>query len=268
MQHGKSKKPVKPVQKPYLTGAPYDSNVPKSALGVFFGILIMAVAHLFLGALMLVDLQVLKVTANVLVFVFAMLLFYYAGTSNGTIAVNQGEIMYRRKETDREVSADDLSRCYHPLKGFVIGLIGCSLAFLMAAFLALTTRRLMTTPGVLPSWVTSVGRAEVSEPLAFYTAVEPMTATGFVRVLVRMILMPFVNLIGAENSDSLLILERLSPLLVLLPGVAYGLGYQRGTVVRTRVHTDIAEGRRKAAKKAKRQKKARQRQAAGPQQLN
>jgi len=199
---------------------------------------------------------------------FVLLLFYYSGMSNGSIAVNQGEIMYRRKETEREVSAEELQRCYHPLKGFVIGLLGCVPAFILAFILAVTTQRVMMSFGMLPSWVSGLNRAEVSEPLAYYTAAVPLSLTSLCRVIVRMLLMPAVNLIGAENADALLILERVSPLLVLLPGVSYGFGYTRGVKVRKRVHADIAEGRKKAAKKARRQKKIRQRSSAGPQQLN
>ena len=116
--------------------------------------------------------------------------------------------------------------------------------------------------------MSNLNKPEVAQPISFYTAGVAMNATSIVRVLVRMILMPLVNLVGAENADGLLVLERISPILVLLPGLSYGFGYTQGTKVRTKVHTDIAEGRKKAARKARRQKKAKQRVPAGPQQLN
>ncbi|MBR6029864.1 MAG: hypothetical protein IKP40_12340 [Clostridia bacterium] len=268
MQNGKTKKPVQQVHKPYLTGSPYDRSVPKSALMVVLGVIMMAVAFLFLGALMMLDIPGLKIAVDVFIEAVVLLMFYYAGISNGSVAVNQGEIMYRRRETEREVTADELSRCYHPLKGFVIGLLGCAPAFIMALILALTTSKVMTGYGALPSWVSNLNKPEVAQPISFYTAGVAMNATSIVRVLVRMILMPLVNLVGAENADGLLVLERISPILVLLPGLSYGFGYTQGTKVRTKVHTDIAEGRKKAARKARRQKKAKQRVPAGPQQLN
>ena len=86
------------------------------------------------------------------------------------------------------------------------------------------------------------------------------------RVVVRMLIMPFVNMVGATNADGLLTLERLSVLPMLLPALCYGVGYQQGVRVRTRVHTDIATGKRKRARKAKKQQRARA--AKGPEQLN
>ena len=75
-----------------------------------------------------------------------------------------------------------------------------------------------------------------------------------------------VNLVTPENAESLLLLERLSPLLVLIPGLCYGWGYTRGVNERSRVHTSIAAGNRRRARKEAKARKARA--ASTPKQLN
>ena len=88
------------------------------------------------------------------------------------------------------------------------------------------------------------------------------------RLIVRMSIMPYVNLVGSTNKDGLLLLERFSPLLALIPGLVYGWGYTQGVAVRSQVHTDIAAGKRKQKRKEKKARQQRQAQRKGPEQLN
>ncbi len=266
------KVPTEAVKQPFLTGDPVDASTPKSSLMVFGGLLITAFAYMMGGAVMTFDNLPLRLLLNGLMLIVVLSVFFYAGASNGTSAVNQGEILYRRKETSREIKKEEQALCYHRFKGFLIGFFAAIPLFICACILAATTQRLMTTPGALPSWLTGLtSRKDITDALHVYTAGSPVTLTVIVRVIVRLALMPFVNMISASNPDGLLLLERLSPLLVLLPGAAYGFGYTRGPSNRSRVHTDIARNKKTAAKKARLQKKRRaaaQRSSRGPQQLN
>ena len=101
-----------------------------------------------------------------------------------------------------------------------------------------------------------------------YTVREGMSAVDVIRIIVRICVMPFVSMAGAENRDAMLMVERLSPLLVLLPAIAYGTGYLQGQKERTRIHTGIAESRKNRARKEKRARKARMNRPKGPEQLN
>ena len=94
-----------------------------------------------------------------------------------------------------------------------------------------------------------------------------MTLTAFCRIVIRMLLMPLVAIVGTTNFDGLLLLERISPVLVLIPAVVYGWGYSRGPQVRARVHTSIAASKRKRARKEKRMQRER-RMRNEPEQLN
>ena len=270
METKKTKKaPVKPVKKPYLTGRILDAGCIKTAVFLVLAVLGMALANLLLTAALNWDSAALRVLCNGVVVVVIYLLFYQSGANKGAGDVNQGEILYQRRETCRTVDAKDLARCFHPLKGFATGLIGALPVVLAALVLALTAQRQMTSIGALPNWITGLERRdEVGAALSFYNQTTPLTVTDGLHVFVRMVLMPFVNMIGTRNMDGILLLERISPLMMLLPGLMYGLGYLQGVRIRTSVHTDIALGKRKRARKEKKRRQARVRQAKGPEQLN
>ena len=175
--------------------------------------------------------------------------------------------MLQRQEAGREVNPEDRRSCYHPLKGYIIGLLGSVPCVICCLLLAATAQRVVSGIGALPSWLSSLQRREeIGGALAFYSQTSPMQLEDMMRVVVRMCIMPFVNMVGAANADGLLTLERLSALPMLLPALFYGVGYQQGVRVRIQVHTDIATGKRKRARKAKKQQRARA--AKGPEQLN
>ena len=53
---------------------------------------------------------------------------------------------------------------------------------------------------------------------------------------------------GARNADAVLTLDRLSPVLVLLPFLFYGVGYVFGLRSRAMTHGGIAHARRRKKK--------------------
>ncbi|MBQ8160668.1 MAG: hypothetical protein IJ083_07925 [Clostridia bacterium] len=263
-----AKKVVHPVTKPYLTGSAVDGTTVKSALMIFGGIAACAVLFLIVCSVMLFDSLALRIVTNGLVMAVVLLIFYSSGISRGSVAVNQGEIMYHRRETGMTIKDEEQARCYHPLKGFIIGLLGTLPFFLAALVLGLIAKRQMTGLGALPSWVSGAEtREEIALPLKYYHQGMALGLEGTLRLVVRLSIMPFVNMVGTASPDNLLTLERCSCLLELLPGIAYGFGYTRGVDVRTKVHTDIAAGKRKRARKAKKEKE-RRRAPKGPTQLN
>ncbi len=262
MQNSKKKAPVKTVTKPFLTGGIIDGTIPKTAALFFGSLIVLGILFLIVTGVMMLDNLALRLIINGAVVIAALLLYYSSGVSQGAVAVNQGEIMYRRRENGNEVGGEELRRCYHPFKGWVAGLIGTAPIFVCALILALTATRQMATLGALPSWVNSLAsREDVTDAVRYYTVSGSMSLESILRILIRILLMPGVNMVGSENPEGMLLLERLSPVLVLLPCLFYGFGYTRGVQVRTQVHTDIAANNRKRKKKAS---KARARRTAGP----
>ena len=263
------KKTVKIVKKPFLRGKVFDRDTVKSALKFFAATLGMAVANLMMGSMLMWEAAWMTKLFNGLLLLLAYMLFYQGGANKGTAAVNHGEIMYQRKEAGKTVSAADEALGFHSVKGIVNALLGSIPMLICAVILACVAQRQMSGIGALPGWIkTFQRRSEIGEALAFYNNIDPMTLEDSMRLVIRMLLMPLVNIIGIENKEGILRMEQLSVFPLLLPALSYGLGYLRGTDVRTGVHTAIAAGKRKRARKEKKRRQARMNTSKGPEQLN
>lgn len=267
---GSKKKPAAPVAKPYIRGSATDEKTLSGALG-FLGVMLLIVALSFLASsAMTMDSTALRIVLNGVVEAAILLVVYNSAIGKGTEAVSRGEILWQRREKGRDFSASEKAMCFHPLKGYATALLGSLPILLCAAVLAILARPQTTGAGSLPGWISAYQqRSDIGNALAAYTQVQGMGAEDVLRLIVRVALMPFVAMVGGENRDGMLLLERLSPLLVLLPACAYGTGYLQGPKVRTRIHTGIAESNRL---RVRREKKARKNRAAGkprtPEQLN
>lgn len=262
------KQKIEKVTKPYLTGDIVDRTTLGGALKFFIGTVVMCIAYLILCVVMSFEASWLNIVINLSIVGGVCLFFYQYGINAGADAVNQGEIMYSREEKGRPVADWERSMCYHPLKGFVSALIGAIPLVVCSVVLACIAKRQMTNLGALPTWLGGIeGRQEIGNALAFYHESGSMTLESALRLLVRMSTMPYVNMIGATNKDAMLVLERISPLLNLLPVLSYGFAYMNGVSVRTNVHTNIAQGKKKIKRKQAKERRARM-QNRGPQQLN
>lgn len=265
----KNRQPAKPVEKPFLTGSPADERTAKSALA-FFGVMVMTVFVSFLVCTMMsAGGSLIRIGLNLTVEILILVIFYNNAVSRGAEAVARGEILHQRQEKGQPFTEAERAVCYHPLKGYLTGFLG-TLPFLAAAVvLAVLTKKQTTGYGTLPGWMNSyLERSEIGDALTAYTAREGLRFIDILRLFVRIVIMPFISMTGSENRDGLLLVERLSPLLTLLPALAYGTGYMQGRNERTKIHTGIAENRKKRARKEKRERKARTRQPKGPEQLN
>ncbi len=263
-------KNIQPVTKPYLKGSPTDERTMKSALG-FLGLLVVAAFMCFLVCSMTnFDSIVLRLLINLGVEALVLLIFFNNASGRGSDAVARGEILYQRQEKGLSFEKSERDVCFHPLKGYLVGLLGSVPLLIIAIILAVTATRQATGAGALPSWMnTYQRRTEIGDALVAYTVSAGMTLTDVTRLIIRIVLMPFVSIVGTENRDGMLLLERLSPLLVLLPTVAYGSGYLTGRSMRTRVHTEIASNNRKRARREKKAQRARRTlKPKGPEQLN
>ena len=268
----KGKKTIKlsEIKLQYLKGSPVDGKTARSALTFLGSLLVMAIAFLLVGMAMMMENVILRVLFNGCLLAAAVLMFFQTGAGQGAVAVNLGEMLYDRRQSGGKVTDKELKSCYHPLKGLINGLIGSIPVVVAALVLALVARRQMTALGALPSWLSAFeGRTDIGNAVAFYHQSAALTVEDVLRVIIRVMMMPLVNLVNPYGADALLTLERLSPLVMLVPALAYGAGYTQGVRARKQVHAGIAEGEIKRKKKEKRQRKAQQRRVPkGPEQLN
>lgn len=259
------------VRKPFLKGTSLDENTPKASL-LFFGSLILVFFVAFIACATTASGSLfLRLLINLSVIAVTIMIFYHNGAGKGAEAVTRGEILYQKKEKGQTFSESEQKICYHPAKGFLTGLIGTIPFIVLAVLLALNTTMQSTESGTLPSWMqTYIRRSDIGNALINYTEPESMGWIGFIRMIVRICIMPYVNVIGYGDNAGMLLLERLSPLVFMIPAAAYGSGYLTGKKIRTGIHTTISENEKRRIRKDQkrirnRNQKTHQRQ---PEQLN
>ena len=253
-----SKPPVREVRKPFLTGKAVDGNTLRNSLA-FFGTLIVVFFVAFIAcASATFGSIILRIALNLAVIFLILMIFYNNGAGKGAEAVTRGEILYQKEETGQTVSESERKAAYHPFKGFVTGLLGTIPFFFLAVVLALNTQLQMTQSGTLPSWMQAfTRRGDIGSALVHYTQPEGMALIDYIRIAVRICILPFVNIVSSGSKEGMLLLERLSPLILLLPAAAYGTGYRTGRKIRTRIHTAISENNRKRMRKERKKRSAR-----------
>ena len=258
------------ISKPYMRGTLVDRGLAGGALKFFGSMLLMIFVYFMSMIVSSVESHFLVVVINVAILGTTWLIFWQSGMASGTDAVSQGEIMYQRQEKGRPVADWERKLCYHPLKGYFVALLGALPLILCCAVFACIAQREMTTLGVLPKWVGAFeGRPEIGGGLSYYHQEAKLTLEAALRIGVRVAVMPWISIVGTDNKDLLLLVERLSPVLMLIPVVVYGTGYMLGTSVRAAVHGNIAQGKKRLAKKQAKERRARrQTEKRGTEQLN
>lgn len=255
--------------KPFRTGSPTDESTLIRALKFFGSLLLVAFMTFIICSMTSFSSAILRIGVNCLIEVMILIIFYYKGIDYGTEGVAKGEILYQHIQKGIEVTEGEKRVPFNRCKGFVIGFSGSLLIFILAVILAVTAERSMTGAGVLPSWTESyLRRTEIGGALVSYANADPINVTDILRIIIRLTMMPFISMAGSENRDLLLTIERFSPLIALLPAIAYGAGYLQGPARRKLIHTEIAQNRKKRIRKEKRERKARSSVSKGPQQLN
>ncbi|MDO5023080.1 MAG: hypothetical protein Q4E07_07095 [Eubacteriales bacterium] len=253
------KQEKKLIYKPFAKGKVLTKQALKKALRIFLLLLIAVIFYLFTGQLLVMTGGVLRIILSTLLIGLVMGLFYYEGAAQGEEDVSLGEIIYSKREEGQHINSEDSNNCYHPLKGFASAFLGVLPIFIIALIFSFIAQKQVYQLGVLPSWLTAFDRhRNIEIALSYYKETSSIGLEGTLRIVIRMLLFPFVHFFGAENPDNMLLMERLSPLLSLIVPSAYAIGYLSGPKRRAEVHGDIATGKTKNAKKARRERIKRQ----------
>lgn len=253
------KKPEQIVRKQFLRGSVTDEHTLKSSL-LFFGSLLVVFFMSFIISITISGAaDVIRILVGTAIIAMVAIIYYNKGTVHGAEAVTRGEILFQKEEKDQTVSESEKKICYHPMKAFVTGLIGTIPLFLIALIFSLNTQIQTTSSGTLPSWMQAyLRRDDIAGPLVAYTQTPGMSLIDILRIIIRIAVMPFINLVGSSNYGAVYLIEKLSPLILLLPACAYGIGYLSGPNARARVHTAISanENRRKRRERKERRIRA------------
>lgn len=260
----KNKNAATPVYKPYLRGNLYSSVALRRGLRVLMMMLAFAFFGVLTSSVLSFDNMLLRIVLNGALLFFGCMLMFNDGARFGESDVAFAEIALRRQEEGNPASKQDKDTCYHPGKGFVSALIGAAPFLLIAIVYALVAKKQVYTLGTLPSWVQSYEtQDEIGQALAYYHERVPAGLADYLRIVVRLVLFPYMNMFGGGDYSKLYLLDKLSPLLMMIIPVCFGLGYLRGPHLRALVHGNIRMARRKQNRK---ERKAREARRAKPQQ--
>ncbi len=244
--NAKKKNALKPIYKPYLTGKAFSSLALKRGLKVLGLLLVFAFFGILASGVFSFENPIPRILLNGALLFFGCMVMFNEGSRIGENDVSYAEIALKRQNEGLAVTDTDRQICYHRLKGFVSALAGAAPLLLITVIYALTVQRQTMSLGALPSWVQGYeNQDEIGQALAFYHESSAAGFTDFLRLAVRLVLFPYMNMIGAGNFDRLYLLDRLSPLLVLIIPLCYGVGYLRGTYLRALVHGNIRMARRR-----------------------
>lgn len=262
----KKSKPARlQIKKPYLRGHAVSALAAKRGGRILVYLVLSAVMYFFLGQLMVIDVPWLRIVVNLVVVIAFSGLMYSGGARVGEGDVSFAEIAHSRREAGKQPTKEELDRCFHPMKGFFTVLAGALPVVLLCLVYAFLAVKDVYSLGPLPSWLGAYeSRTDIGLALAHYHDHAGVGAVDFLRLLVRLLVFPFVNMVGARNADALLVVERLSPLLVMIAPMFYGVGYLRGEAYRSLVHGGIASNAKRAARK---QRKRQQPKKQEPRQL-
>ena len=250
---------VADVVKPILTGSWHGRDAVKQSLKMLLNILFVSFLYVVVSLLMSFDSLVLRIVVGLMVVSGAVVYMYFNGMSVGQADAAFSEIMYLRDAEGKPVTARDRDRCFHPAKGFFTALLAALPFVLVALVFAFLTKPETYSLGSLPAWLTSYTRQSgMGDALAYYDRQSGLTTLMVLRIVVRSLTMPFINVAIKLSDTATLWAERLAPLWVLIAPLGYGFGYRQGLAQRIKVNTGIAIGDQRKIKRQRKERRARQ----------
>lgn len=271
MQNKGKQQPVEIVRKPILQGSWHGKDARKIAFKRFMSVIATTAIYLFGSILLGMDALWGRILMGVTLVVGVTYYQYVHGLNQGENDTAYGEIIYARRESGKTVPAEECERSFHPMKGLFAALVGSAPFVLLTLVFAFMAKPVYYAINVLPSWAEGLmTQTEFAAGLSYYAVSETMAVVDIMRVIVRSMIMPFVNIASSFGVDEMLLVERLSPILVLISPLGYGIGYMGGQRLRDQVNTGIKMGderKKKREMKARKKRQRQQRPAKGPERL-
>lgn len=254
----KQPKKIPEVRKPTMTGSWHGRDAVKLGLKLMLSILFVSLMYLLLSMLLSFDALSLRLLAGLILVSSAGAYLYYNGMNAGEADAAFGEIMHTREQEGKALSQLDRDRCFHPAKGFFAVLVGVAPYVMITLVFAFLTELSTYTLGALPSWLTKYTRQSgIGDALAYYQTNAGLSLITVLRIVVRSMTMPFMNIAVKMGDLATLWAERLTPLWVLVAPLGYGFGYMQGLNARARINTGIAIGVQKKKRLERKERRAR-----------
>jgi hypothetical protein len=207
---------------------------------------------------------------NLILIVCFFMLEFMEGATRGEHDVTMSRMVESRlREKNVQPEKRELASCYGPQKAFIAFALATGVFFLLALAVALAAKPYTYALQDLPTWMNAYnGRDDVTSPLAFYRHVGSATVVDYIRIVVRACILPFVNLFP-DVQESALLIDRLSPLFIILLPLSYPLGYLMGPHFYEKRMRENEEAKKATMKRIRRKnKKERQKRMEGIREKN
>lgn len=224
MENAKKKKKKKPLRRAQR----WQSRVLPMAGKLIVPLIAIIVLGLMFSALQAVSAGLRVVLA--IAIIAGMLLFLFSeGLNRGAEDAQASRSYVSLAAKGHKLDAKDDAMCYHPIKALCAAMVVFIVPLALAIVVAATAKEYTYTLQDLPAWLTDsyASRADVMGPLGAYTAQEGLASSDWLRMIVRLFVMNYVNLFNDPLTMGFAI-DRLAPLFILSYPVVYMIGYLRG----------------------------------------
>jgi len=153
----------------------------------------------------------------------------------------------------------ELAKRYRRAKGVASAALGMLPFLILAICVAVMAKPYAYTLQDLPGWMaTYMPRGEIGGALAYLEDITvTITLVDYLRIAVRFVLFPYVGLLGNLSDAGSLLLDRVSPLLVLIMPTASAIGYQFGPGRRRKAVKEIEAAKNRPRRRLKKTAKQR-----------
>ena len=238
-------------KKPLRRAKRWGSQVLPMAGRLAVLLIAIVVLGLMFSALQGVGSAWLRVALSVLIVSGLLLLCMNEGLNKGAqdAAASRNYVSLEAKGVALETKDD--AACYHPLKMLCAALLVFIVPLALSVIVALSAQEYTYVLQDLPAWLTdSYGsRGDVLAPLGAYTAQQSLTVIDWMRLLVRLPEMIYINFFGDPQRMSAMI-DRLSPLFIASYPLIYAVGYLLGPKVNRRHEKENRRAKKAAVRKA------------------
>lgn len=219
-------KKKKGKRKPLRLATNWRREAPRMAGRMILTLAAVIVLGMMFSALQGIKTLAIRYSLSALIAAGFACLFFSEGMSKGVEDAFASRFYAQQKEKGNKLEDKDDAACYHPLKALLACVILFALPMAAAIFLSLVAKPYTYSLQDLPTWLTTSygSRADVMGPLGAYGQTVSVGFVGWVRALVRITIMIFINLF----SDPLRMtgtIDRLAPLFLALYPAAYMVGY-------------------------------------------
>lgn len=222
----KTKKTTKKQKKPIRWAKRFGSAVPSAAGAIVPILILILVLGLMFTGIQAIETYIIRLVLAVAISFGAAFLLYASGLDRGLTDVSASRSYVQAQTDGRPLTAKEDAACYHPLKALCTTLTVFILPLVCAIIVALNAKEYTYTLQSLPTWMTSTYgmRSDVMAPLAAYDQVGGFVVMDWVRMFVRLFILPMINLFEDPQKMTAMI-DRFSPLLLGILPLAYMIGY-------------------------------------------